>query len=213
MRRFKKNKCNLTNLWAQWVCSECTDHSREAQNIHTWSLCNKTTIVSYAFMTQTTYLALKILPILQTFSFLCSYCCLCIISKKSMFDANRFQQTECKPDQTTNENTKEDVKMIISMRDTVVTGQGESRTSPPSPLLFKPVWQTVLHLCAWKQQIQSCVSHDLEFWSCDNALIVSQLTSSETVKSYTRSCFKTFCPVLLVDCFAFRRFILITTIT
>lgn len=40
-----------------------------------------------------------------------------------MFDAPWFQQTECKPDQTTNENTKEDVKTIISMRDTVVTGQ------------------------------------------------------------------------------------------
>lgn len=118
-----------------------------------------------------------------------------------------FQQTECKPDQTTNENTK-DVKTIISMRDTVVT-------SPPSSLLFKPFYfvyveRRALHLC--KQQIQSCVSHDLEFWSCDNALIEAQRTSSEAVKSYTRSYFQTFCPVLLVD-FVFRRFILISTIT
>lgn len=90
------------------------------------------------------------------------------------------------------------------MRDTVVT-------SPPSSLFFKPFYFVyvegrALHLC--KQQIQSCVSHDLEFWSCDNTLIEAQLTSSEAVKSYTRSYFQT-----LKQDFVFRRFILISTIT
>lgn len=50
------------------------------------------------------------------------------------------------------------------------------------------MWKEGRYICTtWKQQIQSCVSHDLEFWSRDNALIEAQLTSSEAVKSYTRS--------------------------